>query len=549
MPSLRRDRLRGPVSACVIAAALAVVALVAPWHAGAGRPKTARAASLFVSPSGSDANACTRAAPCQSFDRAYHVARPGQVVAVLAGSYPTQTITADATKHAPAVVFAPRTAGSVRVKNVTVLGSYIDLDGLTIAGIWYVGVNSSSTAQAAQPHDVVLRDVKASNFFITGASDVSVLGGKIGPTVDNAAQIKGCYQCRYAPQNITIDGVTFRDFSRKTGGKHMECLHVYPAQGLTIRNSRFFNCAIIDLFLENYGAGGDLRDITIENNVFDAPGSHGGALDRGYYALAFEGAKRPITNVRIAYNSLLAGSIPGFDSSATFSNVVVEANVGALNQRFCSAGVTFAYNVWENAKCSASDTTAPSGFADPGHYDFRLRPGAAAINHGDPNRHPATDVDGRLRPRRWAPDAGAYQWETALVVLGKSIGAAAIGEKASAVAAFYGEAASTQAVRVDTRTLEKRVYRVRGGNLWVMTARGKVVGVGTSSPYYETAGAVGPTTGIGKIRRLAQTAWVGCRGAYRRVYAGVPVYFSPKGGRRGATIHSISMTKGDGGCP
>jgi hypothetical protein len=532
-----------------LAVLLVATGVVALSSAEATAARTTRAPSLFVSPGGSDSSACTRAAPCQSFDRAYHVAKPGQVVGVAAGSYPSQKITADGTKHAPAVVFAPSPSGEIRVANLTVEGSDVELDDLTIAGIWYVGVNSSSLTQAEQPHDVVLRDVSASNFFITGASDVSVLGGRIGPTVDNAAQIKGCYQCRYAPQNITIDGVTFHDFKRATAGQHMECLHVYPAQSLTIRNSRFFNCALMDVFLSNFGQGGDLRDITIENNLFDAPGSHGGALDKGYYGLAFEGDKRSITDVRIAYNSMLTGSIPGFDSSATYSNIVVEANVGALTQHFCSSGVTFAYNVWTSAKCGATDTTAPSGFADPADYDFKLRPDAAAIGHGNPSRHPAADADGQLRPRRLAADAGAYQRETALVVLGKSIGAAAIGESASGVAAFYGNAAGARPVRVGTRMLQRQVYRVPGGTLWVTTAHGKVVGVGTSSPYYTTAGALGPSAGIGSVRRLARTAWVGCRRAYRRVYAGVPVYFAPKGGRRGATIQSISMTRGDGGCP
>ena len=101
---------------------------------------------------------------------------------------------------------------------------------------------------------------------------MSVIGGSVGPTVNNASQITNCYLCNYSPQNILIDGVYFHDYTRTDPAKHMECLHVYPAQGITIRNSRFYNCAIMNLFFANNGSGGSLRDITLLNNMFDAPG-------------------------------------------------------------------------------------------------------------------------------------------------------------------------------------------------------------------------------------------------------------------------------------
>ena len=530
-----------------LALTLAAVAFVALWGAGATRPAVATGGQVFVSPGGSDSNPCTNAAPCLSFDRAYHVARPGQVVAVAAGDYPDQTVTADPTKSAPAVVFKPLGAEAVRVKDLTVEASYVEFQDFTMSGIWYVGVNSNNLPQAGQPHDVVMRDLKAARFYITGASRVSVLGGSLGPSVDRSSEIKGCYQCTYAPQAITIDGVTFHDFTRATPGLHMQCLQVYPAQGLAVRNSRFLNCAIMDMFLSNYGQGGDLRDITIENNLFDVPGSHAPAVSKGYYPLSFSGNKRSITNVRIAYNSMLSGSIPGFDSSANYKNIVVEANVGGLNQWFCSKGVTYAYNVWTNAKCGATDTTAPSGFVDPAHFDYDLGHDAAAIMHGNPLRHPATDIEGRLRPLRSPPDAGAYQRESAQIVFGKSIGAAAIGDRESAVASFYGEPARTQSIRRGGRVLRELVYLLHGGTLSVVVDRGRVVGVMTTSAYYQTTGRVGATGRIRSVRSWIGVKWIACRKAYRRYFQGVPVYFAPQGGRSGTTIAAISMIKGDGG--
>ena len=56
------------------------------------------AASVFVSVGGSDAGGCSQAAPCRSFDRAFHVAGSGAVVEVAGGTYPAQTLTADAAR-------------------------------------------------------------------------------------------------------------------------------------------------------------------------------------------------------------------------------------------------------------------------------------------------------------------------------------------------------------------------------------------------------------------------------------------------------------------
>ena len=71
---------------------------------------SAQAATLYVSPSGSDSAACTSAAPCGSFERAYSVAAAGDVVEIRAGSYGGQDIDAAPKASGPAVVFRPRPA-------------------------------------------------------------------------------------------------------------------------------------------------------------------------------------------------------------------------------------------------------------------------------------------------------------------------------------------------------------------------------------------------------------------------------------------------------
>lgn len=89
----------------------------------------ASAASVFVSPTGSDANPCTQLAPCLTFNRAYRLALPGQVVEVAGGSYGAQKIEYDAAKtSADDVVFQPAFAAIVDV-------SYNNLAaGITVYG-------------------------------------------------------------------------------------------------------------------------------------------------------------------------------------------------------------------------------------------------------------------------------------------------------------------------------------------------------------------------------------------------------------------------------
>src|SRR5205823_1579149 len=73
-------------------------------------------ASVFLSPSGSDSNSCTQASPCRSFDRGYHVAQPGQIVQLAAGSYGSQDLFYDASKTSTSdVIFQPASGASVSV--------------------------------------------------------------------------------------------------------------------------------------------------------------------------------------------------------------------------------------------------------------------------------------------------------------------------------------------------------------------------------------------------------------------------------------------------
>ena len=96
----------------------------------------------FVSAAGSDSSRCSRSAPCRSFNRAYHSARPGDVVQVEGGTYSQQDITADSSKSSSAdVVFVPE-PGNVVTIGCHTLGA---VDGTVLAG-------ASCIDESASPH-------------------------------------------------------------------------------------------------------------------------------------------------------------------------------------------------------------------------------------------------------------------------------------------------------------------------------------------------------------------------------------------------------------
>jgi hypothetical protein len=105
------------------------------------------------------------------------------------------------------------------------------------------------------------------------------------------------------------------------------------------------------------------------------------------------------------------------DPDATFTNVKIDGNIGPSLVFYSNAsgtlqakpeGVSADYNVWyEGTKIGAHDQKAPSGFIEPNNVNFNLVEGAAALNHGDPEDYPPTDIYGKTRPN--PPDAGATQ--------------------------------------------------------------------------------------------------------------------------------------------
>jgi hypothetical protein len=350
-------------------------------------------ASVFLSPTGSDANSCTQAAPCAGFNRAYHVALSGQAVELAAGSYPNQDVLADASKtSASNVTFRPAAGASVSVGNLDVHGSHVTFQDFTIGagGSW----------QVFQNDDTTFKNVNAPALYSQSASNVSVIGGTYGPQTNSPSQV-GVWPVGTQNTNWLFDGVTFHDYhSTDLSQYHIECLLVAGFDGLVIRNSRFYNCDVFDVSLGTFNGGPSPRNIVIENNYFGTT-THG-----GYFSFDINDNSGAVTNMLVRNNSATQEMYFG-NAVPSLSNVRAVGNIAPISPWNCDGRIVYSHNVFQGGACGASDKNAPAGFVNPAALDLRLLAGSVAIDAGDPGNYPATDIDGQARPMGVAPDAGA----------------------------------------------------------------------------------------------------------------------------------------------
>jgi hypothetical protein len=160
----------------------------------------------------------------------------------------------------------------------------VEVDGIQM-GMYLNGSSSGSPAL-----NLIFKNdsFKGPDFYIRDAQNVQVIGGEVccsggngvpTPTVGNG----GTGQPRVS--NIVIDGVNFHDITRdNTPTEHDECLFIQGVSHITVKNSRFSNCAIMDIYLHGISGEQNPDDVHLLNNDF---GPMGSGIDSGYYAVQF----------------------------------------------------------------------------------------------------------------------------------------------------------------------------------------------------------------------------------------------------------------------
>jgi hypothetical protein len=366
----------------------------------------ARAATWYVATNGNDSNSCSSlSAPCLTINSAYQKANGGDTIQMAAGTYASQTI--DAKTPTSTIVVHPAAGASVTLGGLNLNGcKRLEIRDVTTGGF---GARNVATQY------VTLRNVKqTSAFFLNAGSDISIIGGSVGPEVDQQAQIApttGRWSTSGGGNNFLIDGVYFHDFVLKTPGTHMECLQVSGTTNMIIRNSKFENCAIFDLSFTDYNGGADpVRNVTVENNYFDA------ATAGGYFSVHFTATTGAVVRFNSATQAMVIGAEHGSVSGFVLTGNDVIGGILNGDSGGCNSTsiATYNYNVTPGVKCGSTDLNAAAGFVNPAILDLHLAATAAAIDFVPTSVSggcPATDMNGNKRPAGAACDAGASEYE------------------------------------------------------------------------------------------------------------------------------------------
>jgi hypothetical protein len=426
-----------------------IVAIGQPHAAVPDVAKQAARPALFVAPTGSDARSCrTPRAACATFQRAYRLARPGQIVEVAGGDYPEQAVTVVPGRKGPNVVFQPAagervTLGGLRLGIPGELGqgpSHLTFRRMRMAvkGSAPGARNEEGISIGAGSKHIRLERMDAGSLHTWFADHVTVVGGDFGPCHAVAGPPNVCGNSMIdVSSNVTIDGALFHDyrfdptcFTPAAGsGCHYECMYVNGGANITIRNSKFRDCAIYDIFATISGPdAGRLghRNLLIENNWFDTPWTEdtsGGARARASaVSLAWcQNSPQGYRGVVVRFNSFQRNTGVELDRNPAcrFEDVSIVGNLLSYPGN-CDSRITYAYNVWTTAirsgRCSPTDRIAGNAlpYANPQSgrgFDFRLVKGRRTVADdlvpaAVPGGCPRADIDRKRRSGRRC-DAGS----------------------------------------------------------------------------------------------------------------------------------------------
>lgn len=583
-----------PWRAGALAAAVAFLAallVTVSVRDGGSAPPPSAAASLFVAPGGDDAGRCTRSSPCASWNRAYQLAKPGSVVELAGGTYGSQVIASRSSmrnlaqgctpaRTASCVAFRPAAgatvtiAGSLEVRgsSVWVKGTASPASGIPTPGRSYdirvTGfVDTEAISTADYPDHVVFEGIHATSFGAFGVDTATFRNMDVGPATVTS-QGAGCYVKEgegfenkigfgrgilVVPRNVVLDGLRIHnqngDEGRIAGECHWGGLFVVTVDGLVIRNTVFSQNVVYNIQVQNFNADTTPppTNVVVENNWFGCPVNWIYQSDTtcdGQADLQFNAASR-FANWLIRFNSF-AGGIGQYVPGASYSNVRVVGNIGPPPSD-CWPGVTFAFNLWTGRGCGPTDgrlRQLPFRSPAAGREDFHLLPASRAGGYvpvETPESALGLDMEGRVRPLRFPRSAGSVERDTALMVLGRSIGSAALGMTRQALVDRYGAPRSTRRATIGDTRARARVdgFAVPGGVLRATTVDDRVVGLSTTSRFYTTRSGLGVGSLLADVERLLTGRREPCTGAYRRQAGPVAVSFTTARGRD--EVRAISM--------
>ena len=421
---LRRRAILGTAAAALAAIGIGVGVYIPSGGGGSG-------ASYYIATSGSDSNPGTSVSPFLTMDKCYTVASVGDTCYMKTGTFGTQTISSS-TKTSGAcdgytigasltgcVTFQPDTGATVSISgSLEVRVSYIQVKDLTV-GASHIG----DCGSASNITNVVASNLSAASGNVVNANHVGVLGGSYGPLHGNQLIFvsNGIYDnCSGAgagssADHIRFDGVYFHDAIQDSVGQHLECLHTEPADYVTVRYSKFTNCAQHDI---TFGGGGVGRGFLVENNLL-------ASVCSGQSSPPCEG-NNPIDSSCnggdhsgwiVRFNSMVGAMQNSLNTGCTYTDGQFYGNVMDASwwssfqcSNFQNYGFTQSYNVnVSGAPTCGTGSVTGTVMTSPGNPNYNFNPlaGNPGINLV-PNSlaHPSTDYNGYSRGSG-STDAGA----------------------------------------------------------------------------------------------------------------------------------------------
>jgi hypothetical protein len=326
---------------------------------------------LFISPSGSDSNACAKAKPCQTMNRAYELAKAGETVRLLAGSYTEQRLEGDSAKTSSShVVFAPASGASVTFTGAIVtVASHITIEDMTVLDVTIGNVEADE--KKPNPTDITLLNLTGRNFEIASATHITVEGGSWGPATACSEAYTGKYEGDnnairqpiedQAPEDIVINETVIHNVQSDDFNEcHIEGLAIFAGNHVIVSNSKFYENSVYDIFMQA-NSGGNPDNVTLEGNWFaaavDTTGQNGEPVGHGDGIAVGNELSENVTLEDNHFNDILNMEDAGEES--TFHNVRVVGNVGILPYENypCGSlsGIEWSKNIWQNDKCASSD--------------------------------------------------------------------------------------------------------------------------------------------------------------------------------------------------
>ena len=243
-------------------------------------------------------------AACGTFQAAYNLAAPGDVVRVKCGDYSAKNSTfvniaynAAKDNAGAATVFTSEdgTRGCVTLPNVawTIQSGWVEFDHFTMDQTACVNsatasvppcpsvvIQSKTTNSSIGAHNVTVNDIQASTVAISGGvSFVTITNSDFGPAYDNHGILHcngSVSPCTAMPHDITFINDSVHDGYNTTactnnipagclGNHHMGCaITINNGYNLLFDRTHFYNCTDLPFYVHPYLS--EIHDVTVENS-------------------------------------------------------------------------------------------------------------------------------------------------------------------------------------------------------------------------------------------------------------------------------------------